>query len=135
MPVDSDIVAYLNGNASLVSATNLFEGVMPESPDACVAVAATGGELSEDYASGDSLSAPTVEYSRFQVMVRDAGHAAARSKAVTLYALLANLGPTTLSGRTYELVESIDGEPSLLGQDQNGRWEYVMNFRAVKERG
>lgn len=135
MAVEADIVAYLNGQAGLVSATNLFEGLLPEDPAACVAVAPTGGELSDDYVSGASLDAPTMEYSRFQVMVRDATMAAARTTAHAVYALLANLGPTTLSTRTYNHVESIDGEPSLIGQDQQARWEYVMNFRAMKARG
>lgn len=135
MAVEADIVEQLDGQASLTAGKNLFEGLMPEDPDLCVAVASTGGELSDDYEMGASLSAPGLEFSRFQVMVRADDQAEARTKAHAVYALLANLGPVTISTRDYQHVESIDGEPSLIGQDQRGRWEYVMNFRAMKARG
>lgn len=134
MPLGADIVAYLDSATSLTAGTDLFEGPMPELPNACVAITPTGGEEGE-YTMGSSLSAPGVEIGRFQLAVRHGTQATAISNANTYHALLANLGPTTLSGRLYHNVESVDGEPYSIGQDENLRWRYVANYRAFKARG
>jgi hypothetical protein len=134
MAVGADIVAYLDTATSLTAGTDLFEGPLPELPDACVAITPTGGEGGE-YTMGASLSAPGLEMTRFQLAVRNAVQATAISNANSYHALLANLGPTTLSGRLYHHVEPIDGEPYTIGQDDLMRWRYVANYRAWKARG
>lgn len=132
--VAPDIAQYLDSVTPLTYGTDLFDGPMPEQPANCVAIAATGGEPGE-YTMGDSLSAPGVEFARFQLMVRRTAQATASSDAATYHALLANLGPVTLSGRLYHHVESLDGEPYTLGQDGNLMWRCVANYQAVKARG
>lgn len=134
MAIGTDVVTYLDANSALTAGTDLFEGPMPEMPNSCVAVAPTGGEEG-DYTMGASLSAPGVEITRFQVMVRDAAQATCVSTANTVYALLANLGPVTINSRLYHNVESIDGEPYFIGQDKNELYRYVFNMRAWKARG
>ena len=130
-----DLVAYLDSVTSLTAGTDLFEGPMPEKPDSCVAITPTGGEEG-DYTMGPSLSAPGVEYGRFQLAVRRATKTLAQSDALAYYALLANLGPITLgAGVLYHNVESLDGEPYSIGQDANDLWRCVCNFRATKARG
>lgn len=134
MAVGADIVAYLDSASALTAGTDLFEGPMPELPLICVAITPTGGEGGE-YTMGASLSAPGLEQTRFQLMVRHTVQATAISNANAYHALLANLGPTTLSGRLYHNVEPIDGEPYSIGQDDNNAWRYVANYRAWKARG
>lgn len=134
MPLGADLVAYLDSASSLTAGTDLFEGPMPELPDACVAITPTGGEGGE-YTMGASLSSPGLEMARFQLMVRHGTQATCVSNANTYHALIANLGPTTLSGRLYHHVEPIDGEPYSIGQDENLRFRYVSNYRAWKARG
>lgn len=134
MPLGADLVAYLDSASSLTAGTDLFEGPMPELPDACVAITPTGGEGGE-YTMGASLSSPGLEMSRFQLMIRHGTQATCISNANTYHALIANLGPTTISGRLYHHVEPIDGEPYSIGQDENLRFRYVANYRAWKARG
>lgn len=134
MAVGADIVSYLDTNTALTAGTDLFQGPLPELPDNCVAITPTGGEEGE-YTMGASLSSPGVEMTRFQLAVRNTVQATAITNANTYHALLANLGPVTISTRLYHHVESIDGEPYSIGQDDNMRWRYVANYRAIKARG
>ena len=135
MSIEADIVAYLDTNTSLTAGTDLFQGPLPELPNNAVSITHTGGEKG-DYTMGPSLSGPGIEYGRFQMMVRRTARATAFSDANTYYALLANLGPVTLtSGKIYQDVESLDGEPYNLGQDSQDMWRVVCNFRAAKQRG
>lgn len=141
MPLEPALVAYLDPLISESASANppsLVEGEMPELPDNCVAVAHAAGEPPEEESRvmGASLANDgVVEAPHVQVMVRNTARATARSKAQAIYALLDGLGPTTLSGTLYHRVESLDGEPHSIGQDQNGRWRFVMNLRCRKARG
>lgn len=134
MSVESDIVAYLDSVTSLTAGTDLFQGPLPELPNDCVAITHTGGEQG-DYTMGASLSAAGIEMSRFQLCVRRTARATAFTDANSYYALLANLGPVTLtSGKIYQNVESLDGQPYNLGQDAQDMWRVVCNFRAWHQR-
>ena len=135
MSIEADIVTYLDGATSLTAGTDLFQGPLPELPADCVAITHTGGEKGE-YTMGPSLSSAGIEMGRFQMAVRRTSRATAFSDANTYYALLANLGPVTLaSGKVYQDVESLDGEPYNLGQDSLDNWRVVCNFRCWKQRG
>lgn len=135
MPVMADLVAYLDPLVSETAGTNLFEGPMPELPNDAVALDHYGGEPPEDRVMGASLSASGVYPARVQLMVRSTDMATAITKANAYYALLDNFGTAQLSGRTYFDIESMDGEPFSIGQDQNSRWRFVANFRIRKARG
>lgn len=142
MPVETDVVAYLAAaSVGLTAGTNLFEGPMPELPDAapglCVAVTHYASERSDDYTMTPSLTAPGSELERFQVMTRHPTKASAKTTADAVHAKLDNLGTTANfggSGRTYFRIDS-DGPPFSLAQDANLRWRYVANYQARKVRG
>lgn len=135
MPVEADLVAYLDPLIAETAGTDLFEGPPPEAPDNVVAVALYMTERSDDFTMGASLSAPGSELEHVQVMVRNTVKATAESKAAAIYALLENLqATTTVNGRTYFEIAS-DGPPFGLGQDGNLRWRYVFNARVRKPRG
>ncbi len=134
MPVAADIVAYLDPLLSEAGGIDLFEGPAPELPDNLVAITHTGGEPGE-YTMGASLSGPSMEFARFQLMARNTDHTNCVTHANTCHALLANMGPVTVNARIYHHIENIDGEPFSLGQDDNLRWRYVASYRAYKQRG
>lgn len=135
MPLDTDIVTYLDPLVSETAGTDLFEGPMPELPDNCVAVTHYNSQASDDYSMGASLTAPATELEDFQVMVRNTVKATARTRANAIHALLDNLQGVTMSGRVYQHITS-DGPPShVLGQDANGRWRCTANYHARKARG
>lgn len=138
MALEADVVAYLAaiGALGLTAGTNLQEGPMSEWPDAAgpiVAVTHYTSEVSEAYVMGPSLTAPGYDVERAQVMTRGAVKATTQAMAAAVHAYLDNLGPVTLSGRTYFQVDS-DGPPASLGQDENGRWSFVANYRFRKAR-
>lgn len=135
MPVEADIVTYLDGASALTAGTDLFEGPLPEAPDACVAVRHINSEPSDDYTMEPSLTAPGSELERFQVLTRAVTRAAAITQANAVHALLDNLQNATLSGgRIYFHVTS-DGPPALQAQDGNHRWRYEATYLARKHRG
>lgn len=134
MPVQADLVAYLDALIAETAGTDLFEGPMPEFPDSCIAVTHYGGEAALDRVMGPSLNPPGVEVPHVQVMVRNPVMATAKARADAVHALLDGFNGT-LSGRTYFNVESLDGEPFSLAQDQSFRWRWVANYRIQKARG
>lgn len=138
MAVEPALVAYLDPLIAETAGTDLFEGPMPELPDAAIALTHDGGEAADGRVMGASLAADgLVEIAHVQMMVRGAvgDKAGPRTRANAVHALLDSLGPVTLSSVLYHRVESMDGEPWCLGQDDNGRWRYVANYRVQKGRG
>lgn len=136
MPVDSDLVTYLDPLIAESAGVDLVEGPMPEDPDNCVALTHYTSESARDFrVMAPSLTPPGVEIARVQLMVRNTDKVTARTKAYLIHGVLDGLITTVLSGRMYHQIEAIDGEPSCLGQDQNGRWRYVVSYRVVKARG
>ena len=134
MPADTHLVAYLDPLVTEVAGTDLFEGPMPELPDACVAITLYSGEEG-DRVMAPSLTAPATEPALVQLMVRNGAKATAAARAYAIHALLDNLGPVTLSGVVYHHVHAEGGAPICIGQDQNARWRYVSSYRCVKGRG
>jgi hypothetical protein len=134
MPVEADIVAYLDPLIAEAAGIDLFEGPAPELPDNLIAVAHYDSLRSDDYTMGASLSAPASEIELVQVMTRNTDKATAQARADAVYALLDNLQNATINGRSYFHVES-DGPPSGLGQDVNQRWRFVANYQVRKVRG
>jgi hypothetical protein len=134
MPVVEDLITYLDPLIAEAAGVDLVEGPMPELPDNCVALTATGGEVAE-YTMGGELAPTDLEYSHVQMMVRNTLMASSISRAMAIHALLNNLGRRTINGRTYHHVRAMDGEPHSLGQDQNARWRRVVNYRVYKAAG
>ena len=135
MPLEADIVAYLDPLISETAGTDLYEGPPLEGPDNCVVITHYNSQQSDDYTMGASLTAPGSELEDFQVFVRNTVKATAKSKADAIHALLDNLQNVVMSGRTYFHITS-DGPPSnVLGQDANGRWRCTANYHARKHRG
>lgn len=136
MPLEADVVAYLDSVSSLTFGTDLFEGPLPEGlTSPCVAVRSIGAEPSDDFTMGPSLTAPGSELERFQVLTRASTRAAAITQADAVHALLDNLQNTTMtSGAVYFHVTS-SGPPSFQAQDGNHHWRYEASYLARKQRG
>lgn len=136
MPVQADVVAYIDAQTALTAGTNLFEGPLPgeSTQDPLVSVLHFMSRPSDDYTMGASLTAPGSEIESVKVMVRSANQATAKTQADAIHALLDNLQNTSLSGRTYFHVTS-DGPPWLEAQDNNNRFRFVGQYHCRKTRG
>jgi len=109
--------------------TNLFLSVLPESPDACVAVLESEGGSPMYFlgAGGIAIDSPNL-----QILVR-AGrddYPTARDKADTIRKLLAGLTNVTVSGIHIMRIESI-GSVGLVGLDEKSRPIVSANFRCM----
>ena len=127
-----DLITMLDALVSETAGTDLFEGPAPELPADCVVLTHYGGEPPMDRVMGASLTAPGIEVSNVQVLVRNALMATAKTRADAYHALLDNFNGTAT--KKYFQITSIDGPPHSLGQDAAGRWQYVSNYRCQHSR-
>lgn len=136
MGLEADLVTYLaaQGSLGLTAGTNLFEGPMPEAPDACVAVTHYSSEATDDFTMGASLSLPGSELFRVQLAVRSDRPEVANCKSVAealaaaAHRFLENL--QNLTGASGKLIFAMvsDGPPANVGRDLNERWRYTANY-------
>ncbi len=131
--IPEDLAAYLDPSISETAGEDLFEGPQPEKPDDLIAITHYAGGETPDRVMSPSLTAPGLEVTLVQVLVRNFVMATARTKVDAIHALLDNLN-TTISGRTYFHVESINSVPFGIGQDKEGRWRFVCNYRIFHSR-
>lgn len=113
--------------------TDLFKGLLPDTPDACVALIETGGQASE-HALGSAVGAPAWEAPSFQVICR-AGrrdYSTARIKANDVFKKLDGLVNTTLSSVRYFSIFAIQA-PFSLPRDDQERPLLVFNCAVKKD--
>ena len=129
MSLLESVGTYLASQGHGTLATNLFLGLMPSSPDACVTV--------YEFGSGAPLetmgSAPVaVEVLGLQVIVRGSrdDYPTARDKALNIRTLLASVTETALSGVHVHRI-SAETWPIPLGNDDLDRPQFSVRFRAM----
>jgi hypothetical protein len=120
-----DIATYLAGQGIGTVGTNLFKGMLPASPDNCVALFEYGGERPD-------LVGTYVERPKLNVRVRNTSYSAGRSACGSIIEDLHTVGDTTLSGTRYLYIMALQS-PIYLGRDGHERAEWSINFQVVKE--
>lgn len=123
---------YLQAQGHGTLGTSLFLAVMPETPDAVVAVYESTG-LSPMETMG--AAAFVIDQPEIQVIVRAArgDYPGARDKADTIRRLLAAITETSISGIHIMRIRP-DGAVLPMGEDENGRPMVSVNFQcAVRE--
>ena len=129
-PTTEDIKDMLEdssvGVGSLVFATNLFIGTMPELPDLCVGLYDTGGLGGDEAQSG-------TWYPTFQVRVRGAvgGYQAGYELAQSIRDALHQLTNQTFNGTRYIYIFA-SGDILYIGKDDKDRPLFSINFRTAK---
>ncbi|MEV4837789.1 minor capsid protein [Nonomuraea sp. NPDC049486] len=102
----------------------LYATKMPASPDRAVAVARYGGPESR---LADNYDEPRVQ---FRTRGPSTDHRVAERDAELLYDALNGLQDVALPGGTrLSLMVGLQAGPVYIGQDQNGRAEFTVNFR------
>jgi hypothetical protein len=130
MTTEADIAAYLASKGRGTVGTTIFTNTLPSSPDAVIAIFAYAGQAPE------RMSCGVLDKPSFQVRVRGAknGAGAARALIETIFKDLDGLSNITLSGTAYQSITSPQSGPAPMGEDENGRTEYVWNFYTSKSR-
>ena len=125
-----EIGTFLQTNSIGTLGTDLFEGFMPDTPDACVAILEYPGSPGE-YTFGGATGA-ILEKPRIQVMVRNTSFPAAQTKMAAIYALLDAVTRQTLSGTQYHRIQAL--QPHFgMPRDINLRYIRACNFEATKD--
>ena len=128
-----DLGDYLSSGGIGTLGTDLFLGLMPASPDNATCVYETGGR-SPAHAMNGSAGQASVTYPHIQVVVRGGmdSYQVARALAQKAFLLLDGLPHRTIGTTCYLWSESLQGEPFLLGRDEQNRPLIACNFEVVK---
>ena len=124
-----EVGAYLQTHGIGTLGTDLFTGIMPDAPDAAVALIEYGG-VEPMHALGGGTA--KIERPRLQVLARATTYSAARTKIEAAYKVLDALAGETLSGVRYLAVEALQS-PFFLRRDENNRVELIFNVQVHKE--
>jgi len=126
-----DVATFVDTSTALTVGTDLFKGLMPDTPDACVALYETPGEMALEMGGG---STPTVERPHLQVISRAADYVTARNNSQTVHNAIRGVTDQTLSGRRYLRIQPLQ-DPYMMGRDENRRVKVVFNCSVEKEPG
>lgn len=113
------------GTYSPTPPSTIFLKKLPDGPDSAIAIARYGGGESDAKLGYDEI--------RLQVRVRgpNTDYRIAETLAQAVYDQLHGLHDRTLPGGTWlTLMVGVQGGPVDLGEDEHGRPEYTVNFRA-----
>jgi hypothetical protein len=124
-----ELSAYLQAQGIGTAGTDIFSGIIPDSPDACVSLMEYGG-VSPVHALGGGNA--KFERPRVQVVARATTYSAARTKIEAVYKLLHKVTNTTLSSVRYLMIEAAQS-PFFLERDSNNRVTLAVNFQVHKE--
>lgn len=126
------LAARLQSASVAVAGTDLFLGLMPNSPDECVALYEYAGAQPLEVLVDNSA---TLERPSVQVMTR-AGrndYPAARALMVAVRDALTDITNETISGETFLRVSQISSI-NALGVDENDRPRFTLSLQVVVER-
>lgn len=120
-----DFASILQTNGIGTVGTDIFKGLLPDQPDAAVAVFMYSGQPPE-------LSAP-VDRPAFQVRVRDVDFLTGFNKTTAIQKALHGICESDIGG-THFLLIAANGSPMGIGRDANDRWEWTQNFYTMTRR-
>lgn len=112
--------------------TNLFKGMLPSTPDACVAILGPYGGAPPVHAMSGSAGQAVAERPRVQVLARDTRPDAALKKAQDLYFAFDGLQARSINGVAYQAVFALQS-PFFLSRDENNREICALNLEIVRE--
>ena len=119
----ADLGDLLASGTTGVVGTDIFLGMLPDTPAACWAVFETGGAGPEYTMQGESpIETPSV-----QLLARAATYATARLKANQAFRVLSGLRTRTINSVMYHWAEALQS-PFLLERDDHDRPVVVCNY-------
>lgn len=119
---DIRILLEAESSLGLALGTDLFVGVMPDAPDACVSVLDTPGY---------SADPNNYQHAGLQILVRAAlgGYLSAYSLAENIWDTIHEYYGQPASGSYYYTLIWGEGQPFFIGVDEQSRPMFSMNFR------
>lgn len=124
-----DLGAYLDTNSSLTLGTDLFLGVLPETPSNCVALFENGG-VSPDFTLGTN-NLPILERPELQFIVRNSSYSTGNDLSDTIYRIFTQVANQTINSVKYLRIQAISN-PSVMDRDSNRRVLFTANFHVIR---
>lgn len=126
------LAARLESAGIATLATDMFIGMMPNSPDACLALYEYAGESPMEVLADDDA---TLEMPSVQVMARAGRNAypAARALIVQARDELTSISNETIGGVRFLRVHALSAINGI-GVDENERTRFTLSLQAVTER-
>ena len=125
-----DVLDLIAATGTAAEGADLFRGLQPDEPDACVTVTEYGG------GPPVALFGEPVALERPRVQIRARGEAndydGPAQRLQLLYLRLAELGAVTVNRTRYLAFEPVQ-QPFPLGKDTNERWVFAVNFAVTRE--
>ena len=130
MGVLEDLGGYLDTQTGqLTAGTNLFYGLLPDTPAICVSLYENAG--ASPLSTMGSVNLPVLERPQLQVFVRHTSYSTGRDLADTIYRILTQIANATINSNTYLRVEAISSF-AVLERDESRRVIFVSNFDVVR---
>lgn len=122
MPYHMGTLLMAAGLGSL--GTNIFTDLQPASPADCITL--------YQYAGSPPELVPEIEHPGLQARIRNTSYNTGYSNANSVMTTLHKVHEQTIDGIHYLFVEA-NQSPECMGQDQNRRWEWIVNFIVTRE--
>jgi hypothetical protein len=127
-----EVGSYVGTNVgSLTLGTNLFIGMMPDTPTICAAIFETAS-MAPDFTMNGSDAEPVLENPRIMLYVRHSSYSTGRSLIDTIWKQMQNVSNESLSSVTYLRIQGL-GSPEFLERDKNFNVMFRANFQVMKE--
>ena len=118
----ADYLAREGLGSSLVAPVNIFVNKYPDQPDNMIALVGNSGQP-------PSVYIPEFEYPRFQIVIRDMDYITGAGKLRAIRQVLHDKLMVTTENFVALYIQA-DSEGGSIGEDNNGRAEFTINFRA-----
>lgn len=137
MSLTDDLALALQNGGVGTLAESIFSGRLPDLPagdpsGGLVSVLLSPAAEVSVRAMGPSLTVPSLERPRVQVVIRGASFSEAEAKAALAMSALDNLGPVTLNGLLYQSVEALQRPAFFLEADAQDRHVFAFNCSVTR---
>jgi hypothetical protein len=135
-PPLNDVTTFLSSaGLGLTVGTNLFASLLPDQPDAAVAVFEYMPAPSDFTMGSGSLQTalPAIEESRVQIMCRDieANYNTNQATIEAIYRAMVQMSSSTIGGTFYQRFEPMQ-RPFFLHRDEKRRVYHVNNYMILR---
>ena len=124
-----DIGDYLSSGGGYVSGTDLFLSILPDQPDAAIALFETGGGVPHHTMGGSN---PVAELPTLQVVCRAKRYDDARLLAKDVDILLNGVRNRLINGVMYRWIQA-QQSPFFINRDEQQRDEVACNYSIIRD--
>ena len=131
MALLDEVGTYIGTNVSgLTLGTNLFLGMMPDTPAICEAIYNTTSDAPYFTMNG-STTEPSLENPRVMLYLRHSSYSTGEALMYTTWKKMTEVSDDTLSSVNYLMLQAL-GSPEFLERDENFNVIFSANFQAMK---